>query len=42
MLRQLFQDALMTLQITGSVTAALLVAAAPLAVYAFYRPSGAR
>lgn len=37
MARQIFQEALMTLQITGSVTAALIVAAAPLAVHAFRR-----
>jgi hypothetical protein len=31
MLRQAFHDALMTLQITGSVTTAIIVAASPLA-----------
>lgn len=37
MMRQIFQDALMTLQVTGSVTAALMVAAAPLAIHVFRR-----
>ena len=37
MLRQLFQDALMALQITGSVTAAIMVVAAPFAVLALRR-----
>lgn len=37
MLRQAFQDALMTLQITGSVSAAIIVVAAPLALHAFRR-----
>lgn len=37
MMRQAFQDAAYTLQITGSVTAAILVAAAPLAHRIFRR-----
>lgn len=36
-MRQIFQDALMTLQVTGSVSAAIMVAAAPLALHAFRR-----
>lgn len=37
MLRQILQDAMLTLQVTGSVTAAILVVAAPLAVHALRR-----
>jgi len=37
MLRQMFTDALMTLEITGSVPTALIDAAAPLARRAFRR-----
>jgi hypothetical protein len=37
MLRQMLQDALMTLQITGSLTAAIFVAGAPLALHVFRR-----
>lgn len=37
MLRQMFTDALMTLQITGSVPTAIIVAATPLARRAFRR-----
>ncbi len=37
MLRQVFNDALMTLQITGSVSAAVFAAAAPIALRAFRR-----
>lgn len=37
MLRQIIQDAAMTLQVTGSVTAAILVVAAPFAASAFRR-----
>ncbi len=37
MLRQIFQDALMTLQVTGSISAAILIAAAPLAIHVFRR-----
>jgi hypothetical protein len=37
MLRQAFQDGLMVLQITGSVTTAVLAVAAPLALHALRR-----
>jgi hypothetical protein len=37
MLRQAFHDALMTLQVTGSVTTAIIVAASPLALRALRR-----
>jgi hypothetical protein len=37
MMRQAIQDAAYTLQITGSITAAILVAAAPIAHRIFHR-----
>lgn len=37
MVRQILQDALMTLQVTGSVAATIMVVAAPLALHAFRR-----
>jgi hypothetical protein len=37
MLRQILQDALMALQITGSVTVAIMAVAAPFALRAFHR-----
>lgn len=37
MMRQAIRDAAFTLQITGSITAALLVAAAPIAHSIFHR-----
>lgn len=37
MLRQVFHDALITLQVTGSVTTAIIIAASPLARRAFRR-----
>jgi hypothetical protein len=37
MLRQAFHDALMTLQVTGSFTTAIIVAASPIARRAFRR-----